>query len=177
MQALACAVLVLQLGLASSEQPFEIWPKHQIPDERPGVFGPETAVPGPGGDLDLMIHNVTVPTLTPFELNSASPTPAVIVAPGGGYSILAWNREGTAVAKWLNSVGVAAFILKYRVPGRSWLDFGAAPLQDAQRAFGVLRSRASEFNVDPNRIGFVGFSAGGNLVAHHSTSFSTRSRC
>ncbi|MCE9562441.1 MAG: alpha/beta hydrolase [Planctomycetes bacterium] len=91
---------------------------------------------------------------------------SVIVAPGGGYSILAIEHEGTQVCEWLNTLGVTAVLLKYRVPKRAMqMPENLASLQDAQRAVSLVRSKASELNLDPNRVGFLGFSAGGNLAA------------
>eukprot|EP00658_Telonema_sp_P-2_P020899 TRINITY_DN18295_c0_g1_i1.p1 TRINITY_DN18295_c0_g1~~TRINITY_DN18295_c0_g1_i1.p1 ORF type:complete len:291 (-),score=54.38 TRINITY_DN18295_c0_g1_i1:279-1151(-) len=146
------------------------------PDERQGTIGPESHNPGPGGDADEMYTNVTVPTLTPFLVPNA--TSAVIVAPGGGYTNLAIGREGWDIAAWLNSIGVSAFVLKYRVPARSWLPFGGAALMDAQRAMGLVRQMAGSKQLprlNASRIGFMGFSAGGHLTGHISTSWQTRS--
>ena len=114
-----------------------LWP-NGAPGEQEGWPGPETAVPGDDGIT--RIYNVSVPTLMPFLLNASSTTgghPAVIIAPGGGYSLLAWDLEGTDVAKRFNSHGLSAFVLKYRVPARpddNNLPKWWAPLQDAQRA-------------------------------------------
>ncbi|HAV64953.1 MAG TPA: xylanase [Verrucomicrobiales bacterium] len=115
----------------------------------------------------MRIGNVSTPTLTvyPAPADRANRT-SMIVCPGGGHHILAWDLEGTEVAEWLNSIGVTAFVLKYRVPTRDpeneprW----RAAVQDAQRAMSLVRSRAMEFNIDPNRIGLMGFSAGGETA-------------
>ena len=103
------------------------------PGERNGTFPPERG--------SSTVSDVTVPTLTPYLVEGA--TAAVIICPGGAYKFLSWDLEGTSVASWLNSLNISAFILKYRVPGRPWLAFGAAPLMDAQRAMGLVRSNAS----------------------------------
>jgi len=96
---------------------------------------------------------------------------AVIICPGGGYGFLAIDHEGHQIAQWLNSLGVAGFILKYR-HRNSGAGYGhPAPLQDAQRAIRLVRSRAKEWNIDPNRIGIVGFSAGGHLASSAGTHF------
>ena len=103
---------------------------------------------------------------------------AVIVAPGGGYNVLAWEHEGTQVAEWLNKIGVTAVVLKYRVPRRPDQPKGQPPigaLQDAQRAVSLVRSNAKEWGVNPEHIGFLGFSAGGHLTAWVSTNFDKRS--
>jgi acetyl esterase/lipase len=110
-----------------------------------------------------------VPTITPFfaPKDKASGA-AIIVFPGGGYSHLSDVKEGSAVAEWLNSLGVTAFVLKYRLGMRY---HAPAPLQDATRAIRIVRSRAKEWNLDPNRIGILGFSAGGHLAASLGTHF------
>ena len=106
---------------------------------------------------------------------------AVIVAPGGAYMQLAYNMEGTDVAERFNAMGVSAFVLKYRVPQRAARPgvagqetFGWAPLMDAQRAIGIVRSRAAEWNIDANKVGFAGFSAGGHLTVHITTAWGSR---
>jgi len=104
-----------------------------------------------------------VPTLTAWlpkpELATGS---AVVICPGGGYGMLAGGHEGRQVAEWLNSLGVAAFVLKYRLGPRY---HHPAMLQDAGRAIRTVRARASSWGVDPNRIAILGFSAGGHLAA------------
>lgn len=89
---------------------------------------------------------------------------AVVVFPGGGYNVLAWHKEGTEIAEWFNSIGVSAFVLKYRVPRRTAADFHREPLQDAQRAIALVRHSAARWKTDPQRIGVLGFSAGGHLA-------------
>lgn len=118
------------------------------------------------------VYNVSRPTLTPFLVGNGTGS-AVVIAPGGGYVDLAWDLEGIDLARRLNSFGVSAFVLKYRVPARpprAGLPKWWAPLQDAQRAVGVVRARAAGWGLDPSLIGFMGFSAGGHLAAHLSTS-------
>lgn len=94
---------------------------------------------------------------------------AVVVCPGGGYQHLAMTYEGLEVGEWLNSIGVAAFVLKYRHNGTGYQH--PSPLEDAQRAIRTVRARAAEFKVDPNRIGILGFSAGGHLASSAGTHF------
>ncbi len=107
------------------------------------------------------------PTLTVFRASGAGTRSAVIIAPGGSYSHLAITYEGRDVATWLNSVGITAFVLKYRLaPYRYPIE-----LEDAQRAIRLVRTRAAEFGVDPARIGMMGFSAGGHLTATAGTHF------
>jgi len=120
--------------------------------------------------------NVSKPTLTFFRPAKDKDTgAAVIICPGGGYSILAWDLEGTEVAEWLNSAGVTGIILKYRVPAQKGETKGFMPLMDAQRAISLVRSKAKDVGIDPKRIGILGFSAGGNLSALACTNFNERS--
>jgi len=116
------------------------------------------------GDGTLIVKNVSDPTLEVFRASGEGARPCVIVCPGGGYTKLAYNKEGTEVARWLNEEGFTAFVLKYRVPNN---DDGA--LADALRALDIVRSRAREFAIDPARVGMIGFSAGANLTARVST--------
>lgn len=172
--AFVVAVPLALAGYPPSARAFDLFPAGAVPGERANTtyheaFTPGT--PGAGGDADMHYTNVSVPTLTPFLVNSNS---AVIVAPGGGYSLLAWDKEGTDIAKFLNGIGVSAFVLKYRVPARPWLSFGEAPLMDAQRALGMVRYHAKDFGLDANKIGFMGFSAGAHLTAHLSTNYTAR---
>ena len=111
------------------------------------------------------IKYVEIPTLTfyPAKSDNNSGT-CVIICPGGGYNILAWPKEGVEVAKWFNSIGVNAAVLKYRVPRRVPNQRHLEPLQDAQRAVRLVRQHAEAWNIDPNRIGMLGFSAGGHLT-------------
>lgn len=167
------------LACAAATDPWPLWPKGAVPGEHAGAIGPEApSFPLPD---DEHITNVTWPTLTPYLLpapveGDSKGRGVVVVAPGGGYSILAWNKEGTDIAKWLNSIGLSALILKYRVPARDWLSFGEAPLMDAQRAISLVRQAATKqpsLGIDPTRVGFIGFSAGGHLSAHLATTCST----
>ncbi len=121
----------------------------------------------------LIISKITRPTLTAFlppkeKANGA----AVIICPGGGYSIVAAGHEGYDVAKRFNEFGVAAFVLKYRLPDdSSMINKEIGPLQDAQRAFEIVRENAASFNIDVNRVGVMGFSAGGHLASTVATHF------
>ena len=101
----------------------------------------------------------------------------MIICPGGGYHDLAWDKEGTEVAEWLNTFGVTGIVLKYRVPRRSDENSPApppGPLKDAQRAISLAQSKAKDWGIDPERIGILGFSAGGHLAAAAATNFNTR---
>ncbi len=120
------------------------------------------------------LGNVSVPTLTLYKPIGKNTGAAVVVFPGGGYSILAIDLEGTEVCDWLNSEGITCILLKYRVPGTGPYPKSAAALQDAQRSLGLVRLHAAEWGIDPNRIGVLGFSAGGHLSAAISTHFGQR---
>ena len=123
----------------------------------------------------LRISDVSEPTLTffpaPADNNSGA---TIIVNPGGGYNILAYNLEGTEICKRFNSHGVNCVLVKYRVPRREGLEKHQAPLQDLQRAIAYTRSHAGEWGIDPNRIGVMGFSAGAHLAAMASNSYAER---
>jgi acetyl esterase/lipase len=149
---------------APTTQP--VWPA-AAPGEPSGI-GPEKDQPG-------RITDVTVPTLSlypaPAEKNTGV---GILVCPGGGYRFLSFEHEGTKVAEWLNSIGVNAILLKYRVPGRKDTPNYLPALQDAQRAISIIRKNAADWKIDPKRIGMLGFSAGGNLAARVSTSYDQR---
>lgn len=121
------------------------------------------------------LGNVSTPTLTLYKAKGRSGfNPAVVVFPGGGYSILAIDLEGTEVCDWLTSAGINCVLLKYRVPGSGPYPKSSAALQDAQRALGLVRQHAGEWGIDPNRVGVLGFSAGGHLAAAISNHFDQR---
>jgi acetyl esterase/lipase len=123
----------------------------------------------------IKLGNVSTPQLAVYRPAPEKDTgTAVIVAPGGGFNILAYDLEGTEVAAWLNSIGVTGIVLKYRVPARDpdkrWL----AAVQDAQRAVSLVRSKATEWKLTPNRIGILGFSAGGATAGFTALLFNSR---
>ena len=122
----------------------------------------------------IRLGNVSTPTLTLYQPKNGGTGAAVVVFPGGGYRILAIDLEGTEVCDWLNSAGITCVLLKYRVPDTGPYPKSAAALQDAQRAFGLVRSHAAEWHIDPNRIGVLGFSAGAHLAAALSTHYDLR---
>lgn len=123
----------------------------------------------------LRITDVSEPSISiyeaPEELASGS---AIIVCPGGGYDILAYDLEGDEVCLWLNELGITAILLKYRVPRREGKEKHEAPLQDLQRATSYIRANADYLNIDPDRIGVMGFSAGAHLSVMGSTAFEHR---
>jgi len=129
--------------------------------------GPEADLTKPSdrpvaGKPVIRLGNVTTPTLSVFLPPKEKRTGAAfIICPGGGFNILAFDLEGTEVAEWLNSIGIAGIVLKYRVPTAARNPKWLAPVQDAQRAASLVRSRAHDWGLDPQRIGLLGFSAGG----------------
>ncbi|MBV8895306.1 MAG: alpha/beta hydrolase [Acidobacteriaceae bacterium] len=155
-----------------------LWPSG-APDARTDL-GPEIDTTTPadgvtGGRRVTRLSNVTAPSLTLYRPAQPNPTrSAVVVFPGGGYRILAIDLEGTEICDWLNSVGITAVLLKYRVPESPNVPRYQAPLQDAQRALGIVRSHAADWNLDPQRIGILGFSAGGHLAATLNQHFAER---
>lgn len=147
-------------------QAFEIWPKDGIPLFKEGQ--PPESVQPMRDDL-VRIVNVSVPMAVVTKVPGAErPTPAVVICPGGGYRCLAWNHEGVEVAEWLKDRGIAGVILKYRIP-----DQRDGALADAQRTIRWVRAKAAEFNIDPARVGIMGFSAGANLTVRAATGFKT----
>lgn len=119
---------------------------------------------------------VSTPTLSIFFTKEIKQNQtAVIILPGGGYSHLAIDKEGTKVAEWLNSLGIVAFVLKYRLPNDLIMtNKTVGPLQDAQEAMRIVRLNAPKWNIDPNKIGIMGFSAGGHLASTLSTHYDER---
>lgn len=153
--------------------PIPLWPK-SAPGET-GDLPPERELPLQPNDTTIRITNVSRPTITVYRPDAAKNTgTAVLICPGGGYGRLAYNKEGTEAAEWLNTLGVTAVVLKYRVPPRNPKQRHVAPLQDAQRAMGIIRQRARSWAVDPGRVGVLGFSAGGHLAACLSANASRR---
>ncbi|MEM7478190.1 MAG: alpha/beta hydrolase [Planctomycetota bacterium] len=187
----SAAILILLLHICpfpagAQELEFKLWP-----ESPPGIItaeGEERDMTKQGkglvaGKTVIRLGHVSEPMLTVYSAPKDKNTgAAVVVCPGGGYSILAYDLEGTEVCEWLNSIGVTGVLLKYRVPrpktpkpaggGRPKPPIG--PLMDAQRALSMVRSNAEDWNIDPGRIGVLGFSAGGHLAASLSTNYAKR---
>jgi acetyl esterase/lipase len=152
----------------------DVWPG-SVPGETGGIGDEKVQESKPGEKPVKRLTNVTKPTITVFRPAKENDTGAsVLICPGGGYNILAWDLEGEEVATWLNSIGVTGIVLKYRVPRRKDQPPHQAPLQDAQRALSLVRSKADAWGLDPKRIGILGFSAGGNLSALAATNSDKR---
>lgn len=147
--------------MASAAEPIvvKLWPQGA---PEPAGFRAQPESREQSKDGIVRVSHVSEPTLTVYRPERANGT-AVLVCPGGGYSILAIEHEGTQVCTWLNSLGVTAVLLKYRVPRRSEADPSREPLQDAQRAMGLIRHHAKEWGIRADRVGVLGFSAGGHL--------------
>ena len=170
-----------RVGAADKPLVVEVWPG--VAPEEPGTIGAEMVRMSPKLDhkqvevteSTRLITNVTKPTLTIYRPAKEMDTgTAVLICPGGGYWDLYWQLEGEEVAAWLNSIGATGIILKYRVPRRPDEIKGEParrPLQDAQRAVRLVRSKATEWGIQPQQIGLVGFSAGGHLAVATATSF------
>lgn len=127
----------------------------------------------------IWVHDVVKPTMTIYPPKGKSTGAALVVFPGGGYQVLAIDLEGTEICDWVTSRGMTCVLLKYRVPKGRDNRSGPYPksanaLQDAQRAMGLLRRDSAKWNIDPKKIGVIGFSAGGHLVAAISTNYKKR---
>jgi acetyl esterase/lipase len=145
----------------------DVWPAGKMPGK--AATQPEGERPQRGDGVQR-ITDVSRPTLTVFPAPArGGPAAAMIVCPGGGYSYVVQDKEGTEIAAWLNSKGIGAMVLKYRVPNNR-----EGALQDVQRALSLVRVHAGEWNIDPKRLGVIGFSAGGNLSAKASNLFERR---
>lgn len=168
---MAAALMVV----AAADKPIPLWP-HPMSEFNPGPEHDATTAKdnAVAGKAVIRLANVTDPTLTFYPSPLRSTGAAIVVFPGGGYSILAFDLEGTEICEWLNSIGVNAVLVKYRVPEPPGVPRYAEPLQDAQRAIGMVRANAEKWHIDSKRIGVLGFSAGGHLAALVSNSYATR---
>ncbi len=160
----ALGLLLSGLCFAADPDPVTLWPKGAPGSE--GKAGPESVRIAPGGDR--VVSNVHVPSLTPYLPAAGKATgAAIVIAPGGGHRELWTDHEGHTLGRWLADRGVAAFVLKYRLArenGSTYTIEGHA-LDDTRRAIRLVRSRASEWTIRPDRVGVMGFSAGGELAA------------
>ena len=165
--------------LGAPLNPTPLWPAGGVPGStNQGKTEHDTTTAKDGmvvGRRVMRITDISVPEMIVYPAPQGNASgEAVLVFPGGGYRILAWDLEGTEVCEWLNSIGVTAVLVKYRVPaGEGQPRYGPA-LQDAQRAMGMVRARAAELRIRPDRIGVLGFSAGGHLAASVSNNHTKR---
>jgi acetyl esterase/lipase len=188
----ALCVVYASLSLSAQKPLWQPSPGHtQIPiwtgaapDPQP-VAGPEVSKSSGkddliGGKQVVEVDNVSQPTMTVYSPTGKNTGAAVVVFPGGGYQILAIDLEGTEVCDWLTPRGITCVLLKYRVtnvgpyPKSGPYPESPMALEDAQRAVGLVRLHAAEWHIDPHKIGVLGFSAGGHLVAAMSTHFEKR---
>ncbi len=161
-------LLLATTSLLFAESIVDVWPEGKMPGK--GANEAEARVKK--NDGFHRITNVSRPTLTffPSPAKDGKPAPVMIVCPGGGYSYVVVDKEGSEIAAWLNKNGISALVLKYRTPNNR-----EGALQDVQRALSLTRAHAAEWSVDPKRVGVIGFSAGGNVAAKASTQFEARS--
>ena len=156
---------------ADSSTIIKLWPESRLVKNADAtVVEHNSSKPG---DVTLRLTNITDPTIKIYKPANPNGT-AVVVCPGGGYSILAMNLEGEEVCRWFNSIGVTAVLLKYRVPAPAGMLNYQLPLQDVQRALGLVRYNAAAWGIKPDHIGVMGFSAGGHLSAAASNNYSQR---
>jgi len=168
------ALLAVPLFAQSQDKPtvVELWPG-KAPGETKDLPPEASQEQKPGQRQVNRLGNITKPQLHVYKPAKDKDTgTAIVIAPGGGYSILAWDHEGEEVAKWLTTIGVTGIVLKYRVPRRPGEPTNQPPLtalMDAQRAIRLARAKASEWGYDAKKVGMLGFSAGGHLTAWTAT--------
>ncbi len=155
-----------------------IWPDGTIPNSKstPGAEYQRTTKELIAGKPCTIVENVSQPTITIYPPKGKDTGLTVVVFPGGGYMCLAIDLEGTEICEWLISKGITAVLLKYRVPNQKWGKYRESKqaLEDAQRTIGLLRFNAKKYKINPNKIGVIGFSAGGHMVAAISTNYKKR---
>lgn len=168
---------------AAGHTQIPIWPAgapHARAVDKPEVSGTVVDRAGAqhlvGGRPWTYVDAVSRPTMTFYPAVGTNSGATIVVFPGGGYNVLAIDLEGTEACKWLTAHGINCVLLKYRVPGVKVGPYRDCPtaLEDAQRTMGLVRNRAAEWHLDPNRIGVLGFSAGGHMAAAISTNFEKR---
>lgn len=163
------AMVVALFAFAQNNQPIPLYP-YGVPNSKPApaTYAEKADEPRPG-----RVSMVTDPAIVPFFPDKGFANgAAVIICPGGGYGYLAITPEGYDVAREFNKIGVTAFVLKYRLPSDDiMIDKTIGPLQDAQMGIALVRNRAAEWGINPNKVGIVGFSAGGHLASTAGTHF------
>ncbi|WP_254508684.1 alpha/beta hydrolase [Anatilimnocola floriformis] len=160
---LGLALLVAAGRIAAAVEPLDVWPD-LAPGETTRLTG-ETLPARPGENPPITrVSNVTRPTMTVHKAAKPNGT-GVVILPGGGFSRVVPDLEGTEAADWLNQHGVTAFVLSYRTTADPKTPGWPKPLQDAERALSLIRAQAEQYGLQPNRIGLVGFSAGGQVAA------------
>ena len=163
----ACQALIAELWKHDPSADTKLWPDGKVPlrdNDRP-IKNLEHEL----WQRNLVVTDINDPFFTFFPAAGAGPKPVVVILPGGGYFRLGWNKEGTEIAGWLNSIGFSAAVLLYRAPNQR-----DAALCDVQRTIGILRRDAAKYAIDPGRIGVIGFSAGANLAIRAATNWRKR---
>lgn len=163
----AAALLTVVFAANADTAPLtmKLWPEGVPSPMPPKSAATAKLIQSYGGAGPNRLTDVTEPTITVYKPKQPNGT-AVIVAPGGGFMFLSYRHEGVEVCEWLNTLGVTAILLKYRTPTRDDAQMHEKPTQDALRALGLVRHHAAEWQIDPNRVGVLGFSAGANLAGH-----------
>ena len=163
---IASAVVVLLTSTLRAAEPtaLDLWPQGKVPGLAAGET--EEIVETIDPRIGRRVTKVSKPKITVYKPDPSMDTgAAIVICPGGGYNILAYDLEGTEVAKWLNDIGVTGVVLHYRVPRAKEGEAYENPLKDAQRAIRLTRANADAWKINPDKIGVLGFSAGGNLAA------------
>ncbi|PWJ60430.1 acetyl esterase/lipase [Dyadobacter jejuensis] len=168
-------LIMTQQRVQAQQEELPLWPEGKIPNFIQNDIHEKSTI---DANEILRISGVTVPTITPYLAPKDKATgAAVMICPGGGYAILAASHEGSDLARWFNQRGISAFVLKYRLPNpKGMVHQHEVPLMDAMQGMQMIRARATEWNIDPEKVGVMGFSAGGHLAATLSTHHNKGSR-
>jgi acetyl esterase/lipase len=163
-------LMTMSMAVTAQTETMNLWPEGKIPNFKASSVAEKSET---DASNILRISGVTVPTITAFIAPKENATgAAVMICPGGGYGILAASHEGSDFAKWFNDRGISAFVLKYRLPNEKAMTHQhEVPLMDAMQGMKMIRQNAAKWNIDPNKIGIMGFSAGGHLAATVSTHY------
>jgi acetyl esterase/lipase len=160
----------LTFSLSAQNEILKLWPNGVPGSIKNDTYTEKETV---ANGIPSRYEKVTEPTLTVFLPPKEKATgTAVLICPGGGYGVLAFDHEGYQIARWLNDNGIAGIILKYRLPSDLIMkDKSVGPLQDAQEGIRFIRRKAAEWNINPRKVGVIGFSAGGHLASTLSTHY------
>jgi acetyl esterase/lipase len=167
---IAIALTAISLKSMAQNETIALWPEGKVPGSIANKVEEKSVTDDTG---ILRISGVTVPTITAFIVPKEKATgAAVMICPGGGYAILAASHEGSDLARWFNQHGISAFVLKYRLPdAKAMTHQHEVPLMDAMQGMKLIRQSAKKWNIDTDKIGVMGFSAGGHLAATLSTHY------
>jgi acetyl esterase/lipase len=167
---MAIALSALSLKSMAQNEIIALWPEGKVPNSITNKVEEKSVTDDSG---ILRISGVTIPAITAFIVPKEKATgAAVMICPGGGYGILAASHEGSDLAKWFNERGISAFVLKYRLPdAKAMTHQHEVPLMDAMQGMKLIRRSAKKWNIDPDKVGVMGFSAGGHLAATLSTHY------